>query len=197
MTVSRQLDRESAEALLDGRHPETTLGRLIANARRPAGPHELGGEELAVAAFRIRGADVRPRRQVVSRVLAVKVAAAGVLLAGSGLAVASATGTFRIPPPDVRAPAPAEPARPDSVPHDGPDDGPHDGPTGGPGGPRGNPQPGPEPRRPTQHPAAPPPGDKAKGPDEHARSPQPRGNTAHPTPHRTVPTHRPTRGTHR
>ncbi|SNT64656.1 hypothetical protein SAMN05421812_117169 [Asanoa hainanensis] len=155
-------DRRAAERLIDGADADTPLGRLLAHARGPAAPHELLGEQQAAAMFRAGGGapgSVRKRRTL-SRVLAVKVAVVGALLTGSGLAVASATGTLPLPVRDTPRPAPAVPPRP------------VDAPTGA----RQQPSPGP--------PTAPPAIGKSKGPNEHARSPHPRGNTAHPTPGR-------------
>ncbi|GIF78314.1 hypothetical protein [Asanoa siamensis] len=163
-------DRAAAERLLDGAHADTPLGRVLTHARGPAGPHELLGEGAAVAGF--RAADRAPApsraRRAVSRVLAVKVAVVGALLTGSGLAVASVTGTLPGVTRDEPRPAPVVPA-PSPAPVTGVDDPARRVPAGTP------------PRTPGGPPSALPNG-RGKGPDEHARSPHPRRNSAHPTP---------------
>jgi len=172
VTGTRWPDRAAAERLLDGEDADTPLGRLLAHARGPAGPHELLGENAAAAMFRSGRAAPSPARtrRTLSRVLAVKVAVAGVLLTGSGLAVASATGTLPVPARDTPRPAPAVPPRPPE-PTTGVRDQQHP-PAGTPGPP------------PTAVPSGVEPPGQTKGPNEHARSPHPRGNSAHPTPGR-------------
>ncbi len=172
MTGTRWPDRAAAERLLDGEDADTPLGRLLAHARGPAGPHELLGEQAAAAMFRGDGGAHPPARtrRTLSRVLAVKVAVAGVLLTGSGLAVASATGTLPVPARDTPRPAPAVPPRPPAPTADVRDQ--QHPPVGTPGPP------------PTAVPSGVEPPRQTKGPNEHARSPHPRGNSAHPTPGR-------------
>ncbi|HTF08921.1 MAG TPA: hypothetical protein VK659_12190 [Asanoa sp.] len=167
MTGTRWPDRAAAERLLKGEDTDTPLGRLLAHARGPAAPHELLGEHEAAAMFRAGGSAPPPARarRTLSRVLTVKVAVVGVLLTGSGLAVASATGTLPMPARDTPRPAPAVPPRPPAA-TTGVRDQQH-APAGTPGAP-----------------ATAAPTERAKGPDEHARSPHPSGNTAHPTPAR-------------
>jgi hypothetical protein len=169
MTGTRWPDRASAERLLDGEHGDTPLGRLLAHARGPAGPHELLGEHAAAEMFRRGGGASSPvrTRRTLSRVLAVKVAVAGVLLTGSGLAVASATGTLPVPARDTPRPAPAVPPRPPAPTTDVHDQ--QDPPARTPGPPTAVPS------------GVEPPG-QTRSPNEHARSPHPRGNSAHPTP---------------
>ncbi|GAA1892138.1 hypothetical protein GCM10009687_71770 [Asanoa iriomotensis] len=164
MTTGRWPDRAAAEALLDGGHGGTPLGRVLTAARGPAGPHEFVGEPEATAAFRASDRTTGPvrARRTLSRLLAIKVAIAGALLTGSGLAVASATGTLPIPDREEPRPAPAAPARP----------------------------PAPAGEHTTRTPGPPPsasPSRKPKGPNEHARSPHPRRNTEQPTPGRKSP----------
>jgi hypothetical protein len=96
------VDRETAEWLLAGTagrpvEPDTRpLAHLLALAAAPARPHELAGEDAAVAAFHRPGsAPVRARpgrRALLAKLLTVKVAA---LIAAStlgGVAVAAAAG---------------------------------------------------------------------------------------------------------
>ncbi|MEV4619060.1 hypothetical protein AB0J74_10200 [Asanoa sp. NPDC049573] len=169
MTGTRWPDRATAERLLDGKDADTPLGRVLAHARGPAGPDELLGEEEAALMFRA-GADAPPpprARRALSRVLTFKVAVVGALLAGSGLAVASATGTLPVPVRNTPRPAPAVPPRPPATP-DVRDE--QDSPAG-------------TPRTPGA-PATTPSTGRTKGPNEHARSPQPHANSAHPTPGR-------------
>ena len=106
MTGTRWPDRAAAERLLDGEDADTSLGRVLAHARGPAGPHELLGEHAAAAMFRAGGGAPVPlrSRRTLSRVLTVKVAVVGALLAGSGLAVASVTGTLPMPVRGRRGP---------------------------------------------------------------------------------------------
>ncbi|MEV0719674.1 hypothetical protein [Asanoa sp. NPDC050611] len=162
-------DRAAAEHLLDGGEAGTPLGRVLIAARGPAGPHELAGEPEAAAAFRTADRSAaRPvrARRTLSRLLAFKVAIAGTLLTGSGLAVASATGTLPVPArgPAPR-PAPVAPARPAVPAVDG-----REGATRTP-----------EPQQPVGATK------KPKGPDEHARSPHPRRNSANPNPGKRTP----------
>lgn len=104
-------DRTESESLLDSTAPDTPLGRLLAAARGPAGPHELTGEHAAVAMLRSAIATGPPirRRRTRSRALVVWSGLAGMLLAGSGLAVAGATGALPIPPAGDRPAVPAVP----------------------------------------------------------------------------------------
>ncbi|MDG4824831.1 hypothetical protein O7635_23530 [Asanoa sp. WMMD1127] len=169
--TTRWPDRATAERLLDGEHTDTPLGRVLTHARGPAAPHELLGEVDAAAVFRAgRDAPAPARgRRAVSRVLAVKVAVAGVLLTGSGLAVAGVTGTLPGPPPrDPPRPAPAErPVRPERS-SEVRDE---------------RSRPAVAPRTPGPPPTASPTG-HGKGPNEHTRSPHSHGNTAPQTPRR-------------
>jgi hypothetical protein len=170
-------DRVAADRLLDGGHADTPLGRVLAHARGPVAPHELCREGEVAAAFRSGERPLAPARarRAVSRVLTLKVAVVGVLLTGSGLAVAGVTGTLPGPPlRDQQRPAPVE-VPTDPAPTKRVVDK-RDQPAGTPDA-AGTPAP-----RPSATPTA-----KAKGPNEHARSPHPRGNSAHPTPGRKTP----------
>lgn len=104
-------DPADPESLLDSAAPDTPLGRLLAAARGPAGPHELTGEQEAVAMLRSAIAAAEPvrRRRTSPRALVIWVGATSVLLAGSGLAVAGVTGTFPVPPFEDRPVGPAGP----------------------------------------------------------------------------------------
>jgi hypothetical protein len=102
---------------------------LLAAATAPAHPHELAGEDAALAAFRRPGrAPVRKprRRALLAKLLTVKVAAAFAVSAAGGVAVAAAAGTLPDLPgrsgitarPEPPAPPPAWPraSRPASRP---------------------------------------------------------------------------------
>ena len=172
MRVPSWPDRAAAERLLAGDHADTPVGRVLAHAGRPAGPHELAGEDAAVAAFRAAAAaPAARRRRLVSRVLALKLTAAAVLLTGSGLAVAGVTGNLPLPARDDLRPAPTAPRD------------------------RQPPAPSAEVRDPARVPppvpatsTSPPTTTKPdkskgpKGPKEHPHTPNPHGNGAHPTP---------------
>ncbi|GIF62400.1 hypothetical protein Ais01nite_04350 [Asanoa ishikariensis] len=99
------------------------LPPALAALRSPAHPAELRGEEAALAAFRAARASAPPagrvRARVVGRALVVKVAVAGAVLAGGGLAVAAATGTLPSPS-STRPPATDQraPGRPGGVVHE-------------------------------------------------------------------------------
>jgi len=93
---------------------------LLAAAAAPARPHELAGEEAALAAFRRPGpAPVRRsgRRALLAKLLTVKVAAAFAVSAAGGVAVAAAAGTLPDLPgrsgiiarPEPPAPPPVQP----------------------------------------------------------------------------------------
>jgi hypothetical protein len=92
------MDRVTAERLLSGGpcHAAGTepLVRLLAAAAAPARPHELAGEDAAVAAFRQRPASARKpgRRAMLAKLLTVKVTAAFAATAVGGVAVAAAAG---------------------------------------------------------------------------------------------------------
>lgn len=129
------LDRETAEQMLDGGSPtpETeALARLLAYASGPARPAELSGEDGAVLAF--RSVQAAPKRRNWRRWLTFKaiVAILGVLVAG-GLAFASGTGIIPSPfRPDAVPSLPAD-TSPSVSPH------PHASP--GPEGPNATPAP--------------------------------------------------------
>lgn len=122
------LDRETAERLLDGSGstPQTeVLARLLSYAAAPGRPHELSGQDSAVAAFRaVR--ETALRRGWWRRWLTLKATAAvlGVVTAG-GLAFASGTGIIPGPsePDSVPSQAPASSQSASAHPH----------PTAGPG----------------------------------------------------------------
>jgi hypothetical protein len=81
------------------------LAQLITAARAPARPVELAGEEPVAAAFRA-ALTAPPPRRMFARLLAVKIAAGGLVLAAGGYAVAAAAGA--VPGPSFRpAPTPA------------------------------------------------------------------------------------------
>jgi hypothetical protein len=125
------VERDDAEWLLAGT-PGPAGGAvvdLLAAATAPARPHELAGEEAAVAAFRRPGpSPVRKpgRRAVLAKLLTVKVAAAFTISAAGGVALAAAAGTLPELPgtsgisarPVPAAPPPAQPrtGRPDALP---------------------------------------------------------------------------------
>lgn len=98
------LDASAAESLLRGdlRHagaPDVLL-HLLTAATAPARPHELDGEEAAVAAF--RRPDLTPvhparRRALITRLLTVKVTAAFALTAAGGVALAAVDALPGIP----------------------------------------------------------------------------------------------------
>jgi hypothetical protein len=141
-----RFSEEDADGMLDG----GPLPPALAALRSPAHPAELHGEEAAVAAFRAARTATPPRTnrraRLVGRALTVKVLVAGAVLAGSGLAVAAATGT--LPGPFPITPAATDPAEPGRVVHDRPTREPH-------------------PRPPAPHRTAPPPatpGASAPGP---------------------------------
>lgn len=116
--MSDRFSEADADRMLDGGPLPPTLAAL----RAPAHPVELGGEEAAVAAFRAAREAKPPqpsrRARLLGRALTVKVAVAGAVLAGGGLAVAAATGTLPVPSPV--APATTDPAEPGRVVHDRP-----------------------------------------------------------------------------
>ena len=128
------MDRNNAEWLpsSDARHAADTsapLAHLLALAAAPSQPHELVGEEAAVAAF--RRSDPAPargsgRRALLAKLLTVKVTAALAVTAVGGVAVAAATGALpevpvasgispratppvAPPPPPATRPAPGRP----------------------------------------------------------------------------------------
>ncbi|GAA1898645.1 hypothetical protein [Asanoa iriomotensis] len=131
------LDDADLDRMLDG----GPLPPALAALRAPAQPAELRGEEAAVAAFRaarqVESAPPRRARLVgralVGRALAVKVAVAGAVLAGGGLAVAAAMGTLPVPGPD-KPPAsdPHGPTRPGGVVNEQPTQAPQPPPGGTP-----------------------------------------------------------------
>jgi hypothetical protein len=131
-----RFSEEDADGMLDG----GPLPPALAALRSPAHPAELRGEEAAVAAFRAARTATAPRTnrraRLVGRALTVKVLVAGAVLAGSGLAVAAATGT--LPGPFPISPAATDPAERGRVVHDRPTREPH-------------------PRPPAPHRTAPPP----------------------------------------
>ncbi|GIF74995.1 hypothetical protein [Asanoa siamensis] len=112
-------DDAALDRMLDG----GPLPPALAALRAPAHPAELRGEEAAVAAFRAArepGPVATPaaarRARIVGRALAVKLAVAGAVLAGGGLAVAAATGTLPVQSPVRPATTdPTGPARPGGV----------------------------------------------------------------------------------
>jgi len=147
MTDRDPLTDAELERMLDG----GPLPPALAALRSPAHPAELRGEDAALAAFRAARAPAPPARRkarVIGRALVVKVAVAGAVLAGGGLAVAAATGT--LPTPSSTRPATTDqraPGRPGGVVHERPTVVPHPpattappvSPGGSPGGPTGGP----------------------------------------------------------
>ncbi|NJC70059.1 hypothetical protein HC031_10105 [Planosporangium thailandense] len=98
------LDASAAESLLRGdlghAGAPDVLVHLLTAATAPARPHELDGEEAALAAFRAPAlAPGHPsrRRTLVTRLLTVKVTAAFALTAAGGVALAAVDALPRIP----------------------------------------------------------------------------------------------------
>lgn len=107
-----ELDRETAERLLDGEGATagasaSRLSHMLRAAAVPGRPHELSGVDAAVIAFRAARAK-RPARRTWRGLLAVIIAALAVL--GGGYAFASTTGI--IPAPFNFVPQPELPANP-------------------------------------------------------------------------------------
>lgn len=99
-----RLDAGAAESLLRGdlghAGAPDVLVHLLTAATAPARPHELDGEEAAVAAFRAPApTPVHParRRALITRLLTVKVTAAFALTAAGGVALAAVDALPRIP----------------------------------------------------------------------------------------------------
>ncbi|HEX2356040.1 MAG TPA: hypothetical protein VHI50_06230, partial [Micromonosporaceae bacterium] len=112
-----------ADARLDRRH--SGLEALLAAAAAPGRPHELAGEQAALAAFRAagltgplrRGAppEAPARAGATARRLVVVQAVAAVTVAVGGVALAAGAGVAPgLVPRPLDAPAPA-PARPESA----------------------------------------------------------------------------------
>ena len=100
-----ELDRRTAERLLDGARDHARLHALLSAASAPARPEELAGEDAAMAAFKAAPRPARRSRlDAVRRFLTVK---ALVLIGGSliltGGAAAYAAMNGHLP---GRAPAP-------------------------------------------------------------------------------------------
>ncbi len=107
----RSMDAATAERLVSGTRGPRDVAAVLAAASAPGRPAELAGEARALAAFRVAqrgpaGARVRrPRRPAWARLAAVKIAAVGLAIAASGVALAAGTGV--IPTPLHRGAAPA------------------------------------------------------------------------------------------
>lgn len=87
---SRRLSGATAEALLDGHGPDTSLTWLLAAASAPGRAEEIAGEAAARAAFAAarttQAPPLRaptPRRALASRIIAAKAVALILLAAGS------------------------------------------------------------------------------------------------------------------
>jgi hypothetical protein len=112
----RQLDRETAEQLLDGASPSRAVGadrlaKLLAAAGGPPRPYEYAREEEAVMAFRAKPA---PARSLPSwrKFLTFKVLAITATITVGGLAFASTTGI--LPGPFNQSPGVSPTADPSS-----------------------------------------------------------------------------------
>ncbi|WP_157411106.1 hypothetical protein [Actinoplanes rectilineatus] len=104
----RPMDRETAEGALRGDLSALPdgLAQVLRAAQAPGRPHELAGEDAAVAAFRAAGhapgdARIRRRSTILTRLLSLKVAAAAFATTATigGVALAAGTGTFSAAPP--------------------------------------------------------------------------------------------------
>ena len=104
------IDRDTAERMLTGARRGTRSGgsdplvALLTLAAAPAGDHELGGEQAAMAAFRAArlASAVQPRRPsmtkaMLAKLLTLKAAAVLAATAAGGVALAASTGTLPNP----------------------------------------------------------------------------------------------------
>jgi hypothetical protein len=116
---SSRLNSATAEALLDGHGPDTSLTWLLAAATAPGRAEEIAGEAAARAAFaaaRPTQAPLlrapTPRRGLVSRLIAAKAAVLILLAAGATGGVALAANAQFAPVPGAAERPASSPARP-------------------------------------------------------------------------------------